>query len=175
MIKISGSFFWGMYLIIVGALFLMRQYLHMNIPILRMALGAFLILAGITFMFGHVQIGDDHDTFFSDGGTQIVQKSGEHNVVFGSKTIDLTRLEAGEKIHRVEVNTIFSSAVVYLDPDTTYRISGSSAFGTLVFPDGYRITFGEGTQVGEEGKAVKLDLKVNTVFGKTEIRFRQSQ
>ena len=173
--KISGSFFWGLYLIIVGSLFLLRQYFHMNIPVLRLALGAFLIMAGITFMFGHIQLGDEHDTFFSDGGTQIVQNSGEHNIVFSSKTIDLSRLEAGNQLHRVEVNTIFSSAVVYLDPETTYRISGSSAFGSVVFPDGNTITFGEGTQIGEEGKPVKLDLKVNTVFGKTEIRFRQPQ
>ena len=173
--RISGTFFWGMYLIIIGVLFLLRQYFHMNIPVLRMALGAFLILAGLTFMFGQFHIGDEHDTFFSDGGSQIVERSGEHNIVFGSKTIDLTQLEPSDRIHHVEVNTIFSSAVVYLDPETSYRISGSSAFGSMVFPNGNTITFGEGSQTGEAGKPVKLDLKVNTVFGKTNVRFASPQ
>ena len=172
--RVSGSLFWGLYLIIIGTIFLLRQYFNMNIPVLRLALGAFLIMAGLTFMFGQIHLGSDNDTFFGDGGTQIVQRSGEHNIVFSSRTIDLSKLEPTDRIHRVEVNTIFSSAVVYLDPDSSYRISGTSAFGTMVFPNGNTITFGDGKQVGPEGKPVRLDLEVNTVFGKTEIRFVQS-
>ncbi len=172
--RITGSIFWGLYLIIVGSLFLLRQYFQMNIPVFRLALGAFLIMAGLSFLFGNFQFGGNNDVFFSDGGTLTVQKSGEYNVVFGSRTVDVSRLEPNDATYRVEVNTIFSSSVIYLDPDVSYRISGSSAFGSITFPDGHTVSFGEGKQTGGEGTKLQLDLELSTVFGRTEIRFRGS-
>jgi predicted membrane protein len=169
--RITGNMFWGIYLIIVGTLYLLRQQLHLQIPVFRVALAVFLIMLGITLLYGQFAIGSEQDFFFSSGGTTQVTKDGKYSVVFGDQTLDLTQMDMS-KTHELEINTIFGSTTVYLDKNRNYRIRGSSAFGSMELPNGSRINFGETSQRTRDDLPETVVIKANVVFGEMKIEVR---
>ncbi len=71
-----------------------------------------------------------------------------------------------------EVNVIFGSGILRVNPETPVKISMSSVFGSVRAPDGSTVSFGDRTWTSaayREGSPA-LRIKAAAVFGSLSIR-----
>ena len=160
----TGAIVWGLILISIGAIFLLRQLdLNVDWPAWEVVLAGALILVGLLIavearrgMNGGLltfaiiltvllslstitRVNLNVDGAFGDSTFQPVQASQVNRTyshVFGSLTVDLRNLQIpeGETV-TVEVSVVFGEARVLLPADIPTRISGSTAFGSISGPN----------------------------------------
>lgn len=170
--RFFGDYFWGVFLITIGVLFLLKQVFHINIPIFKLLLGIFFIYLGISIMFGGSISKTGNNIIFNQGTVTANNLNDEYNVIFSEGTIDLTGLDVSNKTKRVKVNAVFGSADVKISPDTPTVIRANSAFAATTTPDSNSVTFGNHTyrtKSFNEG-ANYLEVETNSVFGRIIIR-----
>lgn len=161
-----GDTFWGVFLIVIGILALLRTALNIHFPLFRTVLGLFLIYLGISILTGGFAIPRDKNTVLFENRDIRVDTSGDYNVIFGRSTVDLTGLSP-ENSPRVEVDSIFADTVVRIKRDSPVRVEMSSAFASGSLPDGTVSPFGErvySTPSVKQGDNY-ISVKANTVFG----------
>lgn len=167
------SLFWGIFLIGSGGFFLLRHYFNLNISTTRFLIGFFIICLGFSILIGdNVWRKDEKSFIFGEGNAIITEYTEEeHNIIFGSGTIDFSSLE-GNSNGTIEVNVVFGSGKIILPSDRKVIIKANSVFASTIFPDSSELAFGEkkyeqGTE--DSGKGT-LNIELNTVFGRTEIK-----
>lgn len=165
-----GSAFWGVLLIIIGALAILKTVLNISIPIFRITLALVLIYMGISLLVGGSGWPILHNmVLFEDRRIPITQADGEYNIIFGKGTIDLSPL--GAQTGDIETNVIFAHGQLLVDPKVPAKIDLHSAFGQARTPDGALVTFGEHvykTAAYRESEQ-HLNIKASVVFGALEV------
>ncbi|MFW6014904.1 MAG: hypothetical protein ACOCZT_02385 [Halanaerobiales bacterium] len=171
--KFSEIFFGGL-LILIGILAILRSF-DFNIPIFRVVIALIFIYIGISILFGNHFIFNqinDNTVLFGNSDMKIVEieKDDEFNIIFSSGIVDLRKLDITET-QSIEINTIFGSSEVLLNPDIPVDIEGSSAFASLRLPNGNSISFGDTKykSANDESKPF-LKIKSSSVFGSMDIR-----
>jgi predicted membrane protein len=86
--------------------------------------------------------------------------------------VDLTKVarEAGER--RVEVNVVFGSALVKIDPATPLEVEVNAAFGDARLPDQSTTALGSfryRASNQDKQQAPKVRIKLNVVFGSCQV------
>ncbi len=126
-------------------------------------------MAGVSFLFGQPLYETQRDAFFSEGGLSKGQEAGTYNVFFGTKNYDVTKIDTKERTPEIEINAIFSSAVVYIDPNKNYDIKANCAFGSLMLPKGRIINFGKRNVMTNPDETITASLDINVVFGRLNL------
>ncbi len=174
--KVSGLFdgiFWGVVLIALGAWLLVQRSIPVHVPVGRILVGVLFVYVGIRVLVWGPTLRGTGTTVFSQ--TTIVadraDRQNEYNVIFGSGDVDLRPLSAPDRATDAQVNVIFGSAVLRLDPSLPVRVHMSAAFGSVRAPDGRTVSFGDAVYKTPSWKAgaPALDIRAAAVFGQLRI------
>lgn len=163
----TQSYFWGIFLIGIGVLMVIKHQFKLNISMPRIIIGILFLALGVSMLMGGSAFRSKSNVIFSEGIIQVVDPGKEYNVVFGNMVIDLTAIPRDELGKKVEINTVFGNTLVKIDPTIPTVIKLTSAFGSGNTPDGTNIPFGDHTYRIGEGDPV-LTIEANVVFGKVE-------
>ncbi|MGB4640371.1 MAG: hypothetical protein WBH95_10405 [Caldicoprobacterales bacterium] len=162
------NYFWGILLIGIGILLILKYQFKLNISMPRIIIGVLFIAMGVSALMGGFVVKNRSDMFFSDGKVEIVDPEKEYNVVFGNMVIDLSTISIDELRDNIQINTIFGNTLIKINPEIPTVIKISSAFGSGNTPDGSTIVFGDHTYRTGEGTPA-LVIEANVVFGKIDI------
>ena len=163
----SQGLFWGIFLIGIGILMIIKYQFKLNISMPRIVFGVLLLALGISMLLGGPGLKTQSNIIFSEGNVQAVKPEKEYNVIFGNLVIDLATISRDELGESIKINTVFGNTLVKIDPNTPTLIKVTSAFGSGSTPDGSTIVFGDHTQKIGEGDQV-LTIEANVVFGKID-------
>jgi hypothetical protein len=162
---------WGSFFILLGLSVILKHTMNLEIPVIRVFLGLFLVYLGVQVLTGGCfrRNQRDCDVVFSDRKVPADAKSGEYNVLFGKGEVDLTG--AGVKEASVKVNTIFGASILKVRKDAPVLVRATSAFGAVDLPDGSTAAFGNALFKGkgyQEGKP-HLEVEAVAVFGHCQV------
>ncbi len=172
MVSIVDGIFWGVLLIIVGVWFIVRRYVPFQIPVIRIIIAVFFVYVGIRILARGPVIQEKNTMVFSESTLQYSPESGrDYNVIFSTGTVDLSDATVSGQSIRAQVNVVFGSATLRINPSMPVRVAMSSAFGTVEAPNGRSVAFGDtvyATPSWQEG-APALEIHATAVFGKLTI------
>ncbi len=164
--------FWGALLIVLGVWFLVRRYVPVHIPVIRIIIAALFVYVGIRVLVRGPVSRDRNTVVFSESTVQYSPDRGrDYNLVFSSGTIDLSDASATTD-SRLQVNVVFGSGVLRIDPGKPVRVDMSSAFGDVEAPNGRSVAFGDTvyTTPGYKEGAPALHVHATAVFGRLVIQ-----
>ncbi len=159
-----GSLFWGILIILIGLSIVLKHAFNINFPIIRLFLGVIVILIGFKLIVGssaksHVRSRKHVSSYYS---------SKEFDVIFGSRTLDLTKLSDLSSFPG-EISVVFGNALVILPDSINLEVFSTTVFGSTILPDRTYAGFGEDRYViGKDNQAPLQRLETNTVFGRLE-------
>ena len=173
MISIVDGIFWGSVLILVGVWFIVRRLLPVHIPVIRILVAVLFVYAGVRILARGPVSTDQNVAIFSESRmTYAPNHSREYNLIFSSGVVDLTSAAPSGAGIRAEVNVIFGSGTLLINPAVPVRVSMSSAFGTVESPNGRSVAFGDTvytTDSWREG-APAVEIHATAVFGRLTIQ-----
>jgi hypothetical protein len=160
--------YWAGILILAGLLLILRNVFKLDIPVMGVIIPIIIISWGVSLLMKSSGNGvNDNTVMFHNGQTQVNEAS-KHSVVFGKGEYDLRGAKPGS---RIDIDAVFSSATITINPNTPMKIKMSSAFGSGRMPDGTLVTFGERrytTPAFKDGEPF-VDLRCDVVFGDLKI------
>ena len=89
------SLFWGIFLIGIGILMIIKYQFKLNISMPRIVFGVLLLALGISMLLGGPGLKTQSNIIFSEGNVQAVKPEKEYNVIFGNLVIDLATISKG--------------------------------------------------------------------------------
>ena len=172
MVSIVDGIFWGALLIILGVWFIVRRSVPVHIPVIRIIIAVLLVYAGVRILARGPVSTDRNTAVFSESTMRYSPDRGrEYNLVFSSGAIDLSQAApSGASIH-AEVNVIFGSGTLRVNPSLPVRVNMSSAFGTVESPNGRSVAFGDMvyTTPSYRDGSPALEIHATAVFGRLTI------
>jgi hypothetical protein len=173
MVSIVDGIFWGVALIALGVWFVVRRYVPVHIPVVRILVALLFVYLGVRVLVGGPVRADGNTLIFSSGTVPYTPDRGrDYNVIFGNGDIDLTAVSISEASVQAEVNVVFGSGVLRLAPSTPVRVRMSSAFGTVDAPRGRSVAFGDTVYTSQSYRegAPALEIRASAVFGRLAIQ-----
>lgn len=168
-----SGIFWGIVLVLVGLSIILKSVLGIDIPLFRIIVAFVLIYLGITLFLGKSCCSRTcvSKRVFRGGPAETESLAGEYDVVFGNAFIDASTPLKDEKDEKMKVDVVFGSSTIKVSPDIPTTIKGSSAFGSIRFPDGTNIAFGDHTYNNKAfSDSVHFrEIEVDVVFGSVRI------
>jgi hypothetical protein len=172
MVSLVDGIFWGVLLIVVGVWFLVRRYIPFHLPLIRVIIAVIFVYIGIRILVRGPVLQDRNTMVFSESSLQWSPSHGrDYNVLFSSGTVDLSGVTLTGETIRTQVNVIFGSGTLRLNPSMPVRVNMSSAFGTVEAPGCRSIAFGDSvytTPAYKEG-APALEVHATAVFGRLTV------
>jgi hypothetical protein len=163
--------FWGVLLIAVGVWFILRRFFPFHVPVLRLIVAVVFVYLGIRVLV-HGQLAGHPGPFFESRQRYAAGWDRDYNVIFGNGDVDLTSVALGSSIVGAQVNVVFGSGVLHVNPALPVRIDMSAAFGTVEAPDGRSVSFGDTlyTSPSYRDDAPALVVRAVAVFGRLVVR-----
>lgn len=169
----------GLFVVLVGVSILLQAVFHIHIPVFRTGLALFFVFLGVrmlvhTWKPAPAQTPGVTESVMQESIFRPESTAGgalKYDAVFSKAVVDLTHLPRLERDLTVEINTVFSSTVVKVDPTFNYEVEGSAMFGSVQLPDGQQASFGEVRKELPAGRqeGPRLRLKLATVFGSCQL------
>ena len=165
---LSGGVFWGLFLIVIGVLYTLKSIFNINIPVLRTVVALFIIYIGVSMLINSCPAKKNNVIFDERNMSNI--DSQEYNIIFGTGVVDLTKVKLESDLKK-EVDTVFASSTIKVDPEIPTRIVVNSAFAWAQMPDGNGIAFGQYTYLSKSYVPGEkhLEVKADVVFGEMKI------
>lgn len=166
-----SGLFWGILLIVVGLIIIVKMIFKIDIPVGRILFSFFFIYLGISILiggFGHKSqkriMFDEQEIDVCD--YKINDDDNEYSVVFGKGNINLANIDINETT-KIGINVTMGEAVVLIDSDMPIKIRASAAFGSVRLPDGNEVNFGHEifTTPSYDREKDCIKIKVNVAFG----------
>ena len=172
MLSYFDGIFWGIVLILVGVWFLLRRLIPAQIPVFRIIIAALFVYIGIRVLVGGPFGRPGRAAIFSESHLRYAPGwNRDYNIILGRGTVDLTGVSIAGASVRTEVNVVFGSGVLRVDPSQPVRIDMSSAFGTVEAPGGRSVAFGDTvyTSPSYRDGSPALEVRATAVFGRLEV------
>ncbi len=172
---VSSAAFWGGIIVLFGLSIILREVFHIHIPFVKIIFGFILIYWGVKMICGGFNRPWSHNsTVFSESNIRYDDSQREYNIIFGSGTIDLFKLEnTGNK--KIEINVVFGNGILILNDSIPTKVEMSSVFGSAEAPDKSVNALGKTnytTSAYKEGEPfIFVDAKV--VFGKLDVQSKR--
>lgn len=169
--------FWGIVVIFIGISIILKATFKIDIPVFRIIFGLILLYWGVRILFGvhgHGRARQGASAVFSEGRAApetVTEK--EYTAVFGSYDLDLRKLKLQGEV-KLKANAVFGSMNIALARTMPVRISSDGVFSGVEFPQGGGSSFGSSSYQTKDfdGSTNRLVLEINTVFGSTEVKYR---
>ncbi len=171
--KRGAGLFWGIMLIVIGLSIVFKGFL--GVSILRIVIAVAFILIGIKIMAGKSAMNfssKDKDVIFSDRQfKEFPTENIEYNTVFGKSVFDFSEAAIPtDKAIDLEFNTIFGDSVIILPAALPVKVKAEAIFGAAKLPNDNTAVFGSASYISDDSAVSEfVNIKVNTVFGNTEI------
>ncbi|MDA3813241.1 MAG: LiaF-related protein [Candidatus Cloacimonetes bacterium] len=167
-----SGLFWGVMLVLFGISMILRAVFNLDIPIFRIVFALVIIYFGVKLLVGRQAFkGDRNFSMFRSSNVTMSESGGEYNVIFGQSNIDLSNIDISESSQKVEVNIVFGSGNLLIDPQKPMKISVSTVFADCKLPKRNINFFGDSnfkTPGYVEGENY-LKLDIDVVFGNAVI------
>ncbi len=171
---LSGGTFWGILLIVIGGLLVLRTAFNLQIPIVRTVIGVILIYLGISVLVGGSYDGlrGEERIAFEERTIVAVPAQRNYTILFSRGTIDFTPL-AGQQEGHYEVDVVFSNGTLVLDKNTPTEVRVSAAFASTDLPTGQSVVLGDTSfTIGPDDAARRMVIKASVVFGSLRVILR---
>lgn len=174
--KMGGSLFWGIVLIIVGLSLIIKVIFHIEFPIMKVLFAFLFFYLGIRILVGdwgtHVFRSGPNDAVFGQGSfvhEHVVPK--EQSVIFGNGTIDFRKIDMNALPAEIEINTVFGGCEVLLRKDTPVKIKVDAAMAGVTLPNDNTTVLGSAfyQSPNYDEKLPYLLIKANAVFSGLKI------
>jgi len=168
--SLIDGIFWGILLIAVGAWFIFRRLLPFHFPVLRLIVAVLFIYVGIrVLVHGPVvtlaPVFSESHQRYSPGWDR------DYDIIFARGDVDLSSVSIAGTSVRTQVNVVFGSGVLRLNPAVPVRVDMTAAFGAVDAPDGRSVSFGDSvytTRPYRDGDPA-LVIHATAVFGRLVI------
>jgi predicted membrane protein len=170
-----SKIFWGFVVIVLGISIILNAVFKVHFPFFKTILALFLIYVGVKILFGAFRPGyrtGEKEAVFSESSfNPVTLKDGEKfETVFGSQRVDLRNVTLSPGITAIDVNCVFGSQMILLPSGVNIRVRGSSVFGSIKFPNGDQLSFGDRKfDEGREAALPTLMIDSDCVFGSINI------
>jgi hypothetical protein len=171
MINIFDGVFWGVVLIALGVWFIVRRYVPVHVPVFRIVIAVLFVYIGVRVLVWGPSIREKNTAVFTQSQMVYGEGARDYNMIFSSGDVDLTAVVVKDTSVAAEVNVVFGSGVLRINPASPVRIHMSSAFGSVHAPNGRSVAFGDSvytTPAFREG-APALEVRAAAVFGSLRI------
>ena len=167
--------FWGVFLVALGVWIMVRRYVPVNIPIVRIIFAVVFVYVGVRILITGPGMGirDRNTIVFSDTHMNWSSSSrgNDYNIIFSNGSVDLSDLTAsGGNVYK-EVNVVFGSGTLRINPAVPMEIDMTGVFGTIRSPNGNSTSFRDTrytTPAYKAGEAA-VRIKATAVFGTLNI------
>ena len=149
MVSLIDGIFWGVLLIIVGVWFLVRRYVPVHIPVIRVIIAVLFVYLGVRVLVRGPVVQDRNTMIFSDSTAlhYTPDRGRDYNVIFSRGDVDLTTVAVSATSIRAEVNVVFGNATLHINPATPAKVKMTSAFGTVDAPGERKAPAGSGAEI----------------------------
>ena len=163
----------GLFLVLGGTAIVLKQVLHVDLPLVRVAFGVLFVWTGLSLLSQSFGLSipaplawNDHSLVLSHGEVD-VDGDRELNVIFANGTIDLRTVPAANPPRAVEINTVFGNATILYDASVPLSVDASSAFGVVELPNHETVAFGDRAwrSTGYDAARPGIAVKASSVFG----------
>ncbi len=161
---------WGLVLIIVGILFILRTFWGIHFPVFRVVISLILIGIGIVLIMGRFGFRrGDNSTVFSESRISYNPSEKSYGCIFGKLSLDLTTIDPNVK-KEIEVFCTFGEVIINVGKDAKLMIESSTTFGETKIP-GKEYNFGSGKYQSPNYSPDEpyLLLKTKVVFGSMKV------
>ncbi|MCX6231570.1 MAG: LiaF-related protein [Bacteroidetes bacterium] len=163
--------FWGIILIVLGCMYLAKEFLPIHIPIFTILISCILIYFGLRLIRGNTFNKNGEDiNFFASHNTGYNEETSQYSTVFGESKLDLSDILVNED-KTIDISCVFGSFLIKVSDKLNYKIVSNTVFGKTEMIE--RSTDGFGSQVYVplhfNAALPCLTIKTNVVFG--EIKF----
>jgi predicted membrane protein len=173
---ISSGTFWGVMIILFGLSILLREVFHIQIPFMKIIFGIFLIYMGVRVIAGGSWKGRaGNSTVFGESDMHYDSRHDDYDIVFGSGTVDLFKMEIPTQKRKIEVSVVFGNGTVIINDSIPMKIEMNSVFGASILEDKRINALGKTyntTSAYKEGQPYVL-LETNVVFGKLTLHSKK--
>lgn len=161
---------WGLVLIIVGLLFILRTLWGIHFPIFRVLISLVLIGLGIVLIMGRFGFRrGDNSTIFSESKIAYNPSENSYGCVFGKLDLDLTTVDPNAQ-KEIEVFCTFGEVNLNLNKDAKFLIQSKTSFGETKIPDKeYNFGSGQYQSPNYSPDQPYLLLKTKVVFGSLKV------
>ncbi|HEV2917072.1 MAG TPA: hypothetical protein VGW78_04980 [Candidatus Babeliales bacterium] len=168
-----GSLFWGGLLIVIGLQLLFNALFGIDLPLLRIAFGLWVLYWGLSLVMGTNPFKSSfgwHHKYTSQSVTYNTHTTSS-STIFSTQKIDLTTLDFGMQ-HTISHNTVFGTTYIEIPYEIPVLINAQAVFCTIMLPNNSTIHGGfERYQNVQMGQEPILILNVSAVFGTIIITF----
>jgi len=174
--KMGGSLFWGIVLIIIGISLIIKVVFHIEFPIIKVLFAFFFIYLGIRILVGnwgtHVFRSGPDDIVFGQASfvhEHIVPK--EQSIIFGSGSIDFRKINMNALPAEIQINSVFGGCEVYIRKDLPVKIKVDAAMAGVTLPNNNTTVFGSAFYQSPsfDEKLPYLFIKADAVFSGLKI------
>jgi hypothetical protein len=138
----SGSLILGFIVVAIGLLLLLRNVLHIHIPVFTILASLGLIWMGVMLIRGSFHPESDGDSIrFGDGKMNYSPEKGNYSVLFGSGTLNLQDVKPASSVV-LDVECTFGEMKLIINREVPLKITGNATFGNLNGPDLRSASFG---------------------------------
>ena len=161
--------FWGLFFVVIGVWIMVRRYVPVNIPLGRVIFALVFVYLGVRILISGPQIRERNTIVFSDTHMDWTTDThgNDYNIIFSRGTVDLTGLTpAGGSVYK-EVNVVFGTGTLKINPAVPMQIDMTGVFGTVRSPNGSSVSFRDtvySTPAYRAG-ADAVRIKATAVFG----------
>ncbi|MFW5804059.1 MAG: hypothetical protein ACOCWG_02390 [bacterium] len=172
-----GGLFWGIFIIIIGVLIIIKVVFHIDFPIGKLLLGFFFIYLGIRIIIGgnlfKKNTHTGNDVIFGETSFNKVDDNLEYNVIFSKGNFDFSSVDLKNQPVEIKINTVFGSSHIKLPKNTPYRIKVDAVFSGSRLPNGNSISFGSTFYESENFNVDSgyINIKADVVFGGIEFDY----
>lgn len=170
---ISTGAFWGVVIILFGLSILLKEVFHVHIPFVKILFGLLLVYWGVKMIAGgFMKSGSGNAAVFGKSNMEYDERHDDYDIVFGSGTIDLFKMETPTEKKKIEVSVVFGNGVLIINDSIPMKIEMNSVFGTNILEDRRVNALGtthNTTSAYKEGQPF-IKLETNVVFGKLVIQ-----
>ncbi len=168
--KFTNDYFWGVLLVALGAVIILKNYFHINIPVVRTLFACIFIYIGITTLFGGFASRSNDMMLFDEGNIELTESSPEYSILFSMGTVDLSNLKINNNAGNMKINVIFGSGEIKVSPKSPVILKVNSAFASSSFPDGSSLIFGDHTyKAGNSTGNNPVTVEVSAVFSRLKV------
>jgi predicted membrane protein len=172
---ISSGTFWGIIIVLFGLSIILKEVFHVHIPFVKILIGLIMIYWGVRIIAGGAWKQNSNTTVFGESAMQYDSRHDDYDIVFGSGTIDLFKMEIPTQNRKVEVSVVFGNGIVIINDSIPIKIEMNSVFGASILEDKRINAFGQTyitTSAYKDGQPYVF-LETNVVFGRLEIQSKK--
>ncbi|NIA23612.1 MAG: hypothetical protein GWP03_05595 [Proteobacteria bacterium] len=166
----SSGIFWGIVFILIGILFLIRNYTNIYIPIFRTIFGLLIIYWGLTILFGGSARHSKSSAVFSENTVNVDSTESHYGAVFGKSTINFTDSTLTE-IKQIDMEIVFGEGILRINKNIPVKLKIDGAFSSISTPYGTQPFLGSSVSTNKLFDKSKpyLFIKTDVVFGSLKI------